>query len=215
MTSKTMSFLRRAEYERLAQLSIDGTILDIGGSKKSGYHELIGGMHEIVTGNIESSYGIDIIFDAERIWPCHGQSLDGVLFVNVLEHLYRPRAALIEASRVMRPGAIVAGVVPFMFNIHTSPNDYYRYTRFALEQMLREQGFTAIMVEELGTGAFSVIYQCLIAIIRWNWLANLLIPLVDGIDRLISVIKPGNFMSARFMPLGYYFEAKRPSRDLP
>ena len=49
MTSFTKSFFRREEYKALAQLSIDGKILDVGGSKKSGYHELIKGNHTIIT----------------------------------------------------------------------------------------------------------------------------------------------------------------------
>ena len=83
----TRSFLRREEYKALARLSIDGRILDVGGSKKSGYHELIKGDHVITTGNINESYGTDLVFDAQQRWPVEDGSFDAVLFVNVLEHL--------------------------------------------------------------------------------------------------------------------------------
>ena len=193
----------------LATLSIDGAILDIGGSKKSGYHELIQGTHEITTGNIDASYGTDIIFDAQKTWPFTDASFAGVLFVNVLEHLYDYRTALSESVRVLQKGGTMAGVVPFMFNVHGSPADHYRYTRFTLERMFTDAGYTEVTVKELGTGAFSVIYHCLLGFVRWNWLADLLIPIFGGLDRLISSIKPGNRMSEKYMPLGYYFEAKK------
>ena len=205
----TKSFLRREGYKRLAQLHIDGSILDIGGSKKHGYHELIQGSHTIITGNINESDGCDVIFDAEKIWPYTDASFHGVLFVNVLEHLYNYNRALQEAYRVLKPGGVIAGVVPFMLKVHGSPNDYFRYTKSALEKILTENGFKEIEVNELGTGAFSVIYHCLLTFVRWEWLATLLIACCGGIDRLILRLKSDNKMSAKEMPLGYYFEARK------
>ena len=204
---KTRSLLRKLQYERLTRLSIDGRILDIGGSKKSGYHELIGGAHTIETGNIDASYGVDTIFDAEETWPYENGSFDAALFINLLEHLYRPQRALGEARRVLKTGGVVVGVVPFMFNVHGSPHDYFRYTGTALRAMLEDAGFSDVKVEELGSGAFSVIYHCLIGFARWHWLANLLMGVATGLDRLLTRVKPGHKMSAAYMPLGYYFEA--------
>ncbi len=208
MRFKTKSFLRREQYKALSRLSIDGTILDIGGSKKSGYHELIKGEHTILVGNINESYGIDLVFDAEKTWPFPDASYDATLFINLLEHLYNHQDALAQAHRVLKPDGRIIGVVPFMINVHGSPNDYFRYTRSTLERMLMQAGFKDIKVEELGTGAFSVIYHCLLGFIRWNWMADLLIPVFGGADRLIGVIKPGNKMSVKQMPLGYYFEGR-------
>lgn len=205
----TKSFLRREEYKALAWLSIDGAILDVGGSKKSGYHELIKGNHAITTGNINESYGIDVVFNAEEPWPFPDGSFDGVLFVNILEHLYHYDIALREARRVLKEGGIIAGVVPFMFNVHASPNDYFRYTKSALLKIFEEHEFIIVRVKELGTGAFSVIYHCLLGFVRWNWLATPLIAIFGSIDRLILRLKPDNKMSAKEMPLGYYFEARK------
>ncbi|MBP6946044.1 MAG: methyltransferase domain-containing protein [Candidatus Pacebacteria bacterium] len=205
----TKSFLRREEYKALSKLSIDGAILDVGGSKKSGYHELIQGSHTITTGNINESYGTDVIFNAEDAWPFENASFDGVLFINLLEHLYKYENAVREASRVLKSGGVVVGVVPFMFNVHGSPNDYFRYTRSTLERLFTENGFTHIEVRELGTGAFSVIYHCLLGFVRWNWLATPLIALCRSLDGFIKFLKPDNLLSQKQMPLGYYFEARK------
>ncbi|MEO8637390.1 MAG: methyltransferase domain-containing protein [Candidatus Taylorbacteria bacterium] len=206
---KTKSFLRVEELRALANLHINGKILDVGGSKKSGYHELIGGSHTIITGNIDPSYGIDVQFDAQKKWPYPDSSFDCVLFVNLLEHLYDYKSAVSESHRVLKSNGMVAGVVPFMFNVHGSPNDYFRYTRSALERIFSDAGFTSITVAELGSGAFSVIYHNLLGFIRWNWLARLVMPLFRICDRTLAFIKPNNKMSQKFMPLGYYFEAKK------
>jgi SAM-dependent methyltransferase len=206
---KTKSFLRLEEYKHLARLTIDGAILDIGGSKKSGYHELIKGAHTITTGNIDASYGTDLIFDAQERWPAEDASFDGVLLINVLEHLYRYDVALDETARVLKRGGKVAGVVPFMFNVHGSPHDHFRYTRTTLERLLADRGFVEVRVEELGTGAFSVVYHALLGFVRWYWLARPLMALARGLDHLVLWAKPDNRMSAKYMPLGYYFEAKK------
>jgi len=207
--ARTKSFLRREEYKALAELSIDGAILDVGGSKKSGYHELINGNHTITTGNINASYGCDVVFDAEKAWPFSDASFDGVLLINLLEHLYQHERALDEAVRVLKEGGVVAGVVPFMFNVHGSPNDHFRYTKSTIERLFADRGFSHVLVRELGTGAFSVIYHCLLGFVRFDWLATPLIAFARGLDRMILAIKPDNKMSAKEMPLGYYFEARK------
>jgi hypothetical protein len=40
-------------------------------------------------------------------------------------------------------------------------------------------------------------------------MATPLIALARGLDRLLSRLKPGNKMSLKQMPLGYYFEARK------
>lgn len=209
MKIKTKSLLRKEEYLTLSKLSINGRILDVGGSTLSGYHELIKGEHTFVVGNIDDKYGIDINFDAQKVWPFDKASFDGVLFINLLEHLFDYNIAISESYRVLKDGGIVAGVVPFMFNVHGSPNDYFRYTASSLEMLFKLTGFNSISVKELGSGAFSVIYHNLIGFVRWNWLASVLIPIMRLLDKVIMLIKPDNKMSAKYMPLGYYFEARK------
>lgn len=207
---KTKSFLRRDEYAQLGKLSIDGEILDVGGSKHSGYHELIGGTHTFIVGNIDDSYGLDVVFDAEEAWPFPDGKFAAVLVINLLEHLYRYQNAIRETYRVLRSDGRIVGVVPFVFNVHGCPHDYFRYTDTTIERMLREQGFTDITIVPLGTGAGAVVYHALIGFARFYWMADVGIALARAFDGLIARIKPDNRMSQKYMPLGYYFEAKKP-----
>lgn len=209
MKFKTKSFLRIEQYKALSKLSIDGKILDVGGSKKSGYHELIKGDHIFTTGNINLSYGADVEFDAMKRWPFPDNSFDAVLFINLLEHLSDYQTTISEGYRVLKPGGRVVGVVPFMFNVHGSPSDYFRYTNFALIDIFTKAEFSNITVKELGTGAFSVAYHIFIGFVRWDWLASIFIPIFALGDHILSLIKKNNKMSAKYMPLGYYFEAKK------
>ncbi len=205
----TKSFLRQEQYFALQKLKVDGEILDVGGSKKSGYLELIGGNHTVVVGNIDPSYGIDIVFDAEKTWPFANGRFDCVLFINLMEHLFDYHTALREAHRVLKPGGKIVGVVPFMFPVHGSPSDYFRFTSFALDRILKNANFHHPIVEELGTGSFSVIYHTLIGFVRWNWLVRPLIWLSRKCDGFLIFLKKNNKMSSKLMPLGYYFEATK------
>lgn len=206
---RTKSLLRKEEYKALSRLTLTGKVLDIGGSKKSGYHELIQGEHQIVTANIDESYGTDLVFDAEKTWPIENEAFDAVLFVNVLEHIYHYREALGEAHRVLKPGGTLAGVVPFMFNVHGSPDDYFRYTASALTRILSDAQFDEIEIQELGCGSFGIVYHALIGFMRWDWLASASMSAAKGVNAFIDKVRPQNRMGKAHMPLGYYFSARK------
>ncbi len=206
---KTKSFLRIKEYEMLSKLHVDGKILDIGGSKKSGYQELIQGNHVFIVSNIDASYDVDVLFDAQQKWPFEVSDFSAVFFINVLEHVYDYKTAVTEAHRVLKSGGRMVGVVPFMYNVHGSPSDYFRYTRFALEKICIDAGFSSVTVHELGSGAFSVIHHNLFGFMVWPWFAHSTMYICEKLDRLLLYLRPNNKMSAKDMPLGYYFEATK------
>ena len=205
----TNSLLRAEEYQVLSTLTIQGAILDVGGVGTSDYHVLIKGDHTITVANLDENCGADLVFDAEETWPIETKSYDAVLLINILEHLYNHRVALNEAFRVLAPEGRVHIVVPFMFNVHASPNDYFRYTRSALTRLLTDAGFTDVYIEELGSGAFSVIYHTLLSVFKWPWLAVCAARFLTGLDMLRDRIRPGSAMAVSAMPLGYYATARR------
>jgi SAM-dependent methyltransferase len=68
-------------------------------------------------------------------------SVDSVLLTEVLEHCPDPAHVLGEVYRVLRPGGFLFLTVPFIWPIHTVPNDEYRYTPFSLERLLAGADF--------------------------------------------------------------------------
>jgi SAM-dependent methyltransferase len=190
----------------LSKVHLSGDVLDLGGSKTSGYHELFSGNPRIIVGNIDSSYGIDIQMDAEKKFPFPDQKFDGVLMINLIEHLFDHQKAIQESFRVLKPGGRIIGVVPFMFNVHGSPNDYFRYTKSALERLFINQGFKTVQVEEIGTGAFSVAYHLFVGFMRIPFLTQLCMQFARVLDTALKKIKPTNKMGSEHMPLGYFFE---------
>ncbi|HNW93187.1 MAG TPA: class I SAM-dependent methyltransferase [bacterium] len=92
---------------------------------------------------------VDIAGDS-RALPLAAGALDAVLCMEVLEHVWEPRALLRETARVLRPGGQLFLTVPQGWGEHMEPVDFYRYTRFALDRLLREAGYTDIEIRPLG-----------------------------------------------------------------
>lgn len=79
--------------------------------------------------------------------PLEGATVDAVLMTQVLEHVADPRAVLGEAARVLRPQGGVFLTVPFVWELHELPYDYWRFTPASLERLLVGAGFVDVEVE--------------------------------------------------------------------
>lgn len=156
---KIYSIIRDGEYKKLSTMTINGTILDLGGNSNSEYHSLIKGKHTVTTVNINAKHGCDMVFDIQETFPIEGEKFDAVLSMNVLEHVYGFENVISETFRVLKNGGVLIFTVPFMHHIHGSPDDYFRYTRSALDRMLKDNNFVNIEIEEIGLGLSSLLYQ--------------------------------------------------------
>jgi SAM-dependent methyltransferase len=102
--------------------------------------------------------GVQVVCDAHNL--CFGDGVfDVVLCTEVLEHLVDPRRAIGEMHRVLRGGGTLLLTTRFLFPIHDSPGDYYRFTRFGLEHLLMGFGAAEIEEETNPIGTLAVLIQ--------------------------------------------------------
>lgn len=189
------SLLRIEENKALSAIRLEGSVLDLGGEKDSDYLKLIGGQFNVLTLNNDPAARADINHDLEKELPFEDSSYDNVLLINVIEHIFNFRLLLAEAVRVLKPKGKLIIVVPFLFPIHPSPNDHWRFTSQALEGEVRAVGVRELKITFLGSGVFA---SCFLFIDRllpkflrylnykilrhlmvsldaaWSWLAKLL-----------------------------------------
>lgn len=210
------SLARRLMNDALSKIAFRGDVLDLGGSKKSDYMELVKKTAtSIQVINLDTETAPDIFSDLEQPLPCKDHAFDTVIVLNVLEHIYNYRQLLQEAYRVLRPQGEIIIFVPFLLQVHPSPNDFFRYTRETLERLLVEQGFQAIAIQEAGSGVWSVQCQLMHNFLPAFFMAPLqyLAPKLDALFSFVTRALKKSYQPKHY-PLGYLARAYKRSSSV-
>jgi len=152
---------------------------------------------------------LDCVADLTAL-PFRDGGFSACLNVVTLEHVPEPQRVVAELFRVLAPGGRLLLIVPASWEIHQAPHDYYRYTRYGVEYLIRSAGGQVIRIEPMG-GFFRLLSRRLLNALSFFPLvlapvvallvapAALLAPLFDGLDR------------NRTFTLGYVCTAEKPS----
>lgn len=142
-------FTRREIYCHISRLapSLDGEILDIGCGEKP-YQALFRNATKYTGMEFDSPENrarssADIFYDGGK-FPFEDNSFDAALATEVLEHVFNPDQFLGEINRVLKPGGRLLLTCPFVWDEHSQPLDYARYSSFGLTHLLQKNGFKAI-----------------------------------------------------------------------
>lgn len=108
--------------------------------------------------DIEKSKNADILGDAHAL-PFKDKTFNFVLATELLEHTKDPQKVINEIWRVLKPNGKLILTTRFIFPLHDTPNDYYRYTKYGLKQLLREWYISEIKEETDTIGTIAVLFQ--------------------------------------------------------
>lgn len=137
-----------ALIERLEKYA-SGILVDIGCGEKP---------YAIVTKDLVSEHiGVDHedtqhqksnidIFASAYNTTLPDASADTILCTAVLEHLERPKDALREMYRTLKPGGYIILTAPLFWHLHEEPRDFYRYTKYGLEYLFTGAGFQIVEI---------------------------------------------------------------------
>ncbi|WP_404422672.1 methyltransferase domain-containing protein [Nibricoccus sp. IMCC34717] len=103
----------------------DGLVLDCGAGCRSDTQP------NVVNFEIAPYPSTDVIGVGEKL-PFVDNAFDGVITLNVLEHVKDPFRCAAEILRVLKPGGRVYAVVPFLQPYHAYPHHYYNMTHQGL-----------------------------------------------------------------------------------
>ncbi|MFZ4542775.1 MAG: methyltransferase domain-containing protein [Saprospiraceae bacterium] len=92
----------------------------------------------------------DIFWTSDGLIPLEAMSVQSAMATEVLEHCPDPQSIINEVFRVLDQNGIFFITVPFIWNLHEVPHDEYRYTPFSLERILKNAGFSSIVVKAHG-----------------------------------------------------------------
>jgi SAM-dependent methyltransferase len=134
---------------------LHGKVLDFGCGIKP-YQSLFNvteyvGVDYAGEGETYSKHKVDFLYDGHTL-PFSNESFDGIFSTEVAEHIFNLDPIIKELHRVLKTNGTILLTCPFSMPEHESPNDFARYTSFAIRDMLEKNGFQ--ILEQLKTGNF-------------------------------------------------------------
>ena len=145
--------------QQAAQETPRGSSVLDAGAGSAPYRELFGHCDYVAVdwpGSPHLDQGnVDILASLEAL-PLPDASFDAVLSTQVLEHVPEPATVLRELRRVLVPEGTLWLTVPFVWELHEEPHDYFRFTVHGLRHLLETTGFADIEVAPR-TGFFSTL----------------------------------------------------------
>ena len=167
-----------------------GKLLDIGCGNKP-YESLFSNI-ESYTGSdvVQSDRGkVDVICEATNL-PFGDEEFDTVFSTQVMEHVSDPFKMMEESWRVLRPGGHFILSVPFSWELHEEPYDFFRYSKYGLQVNLEKKGFEVVYIVPNG-GKWAAIVQLNLNIIYSTFKRR----------GIISKLLKGIFINLRFTRL--------------
>lgn len=132
----------------------DERTLDIGAGGSS-YGRLFPNR---VTVDIDPERKPDIVADAHHL-PFKDSDFSIVLCTEVLEHMREPRLAIAEMRRVLKPKGTLILTTRFVYPLHDTPHDYWRFTKYGLEELFSEWDIIEIIPETIDMETVAVLLQ--------------------------------------------------------
>lgn len=136
---------------------------------------------------------LDVLGDLTSL-PFADGVFDAALNIVTLEHVKDPARVLAELGRVLKPGGRLLLVVPHEWEVHQHPHDFFRYTKYGVEELARRAGLRIVSLET-GGGYFRLLSRRLLNggqffplplnLFWFLWVAPmaLLLPLFDSLDQ--------------------------------
>lgn len=145
----------------LAQRCPPGARVLDAGAGSAPYRELFEHCDYVTTDWENSIYeegrSADIVASLDSL-PVEDGSFDAAVATEVLEHVADPAAAVAELHRVLVPGGRLLVTVPFVWQLHEEPFDFYRYTHHGMRALLEGAGFREVEADPLN-GYFTTLGQ--------------------------------------------------------
>lgn len=203
MLSSTRYLVRRLQRRFVLTQSHNrkfSVVVDIGAGTAP-YKKLIS--HERYIGvDIEDRGGvIDVLIeDINKGLSLPDSIADLVLCTEVLEHVRKPGDVVNELFRILKKDGILILTTPMVWPVHEAPNDFYRFTNFGLEYLMREAGFRDVKVEA-SNGYFYTLLQLVVIPLR----SPVWLPIVFFLNTLGYIV--WQFEKNRNLSLVYHVRA--------
>ena len=208
---KKNSLLRVLQIYECTNIKLYGISLEFGAinNKNKTFSNFVMGRSKFHYSNKFNNKKSNIFYsDLTKKLKISTNKYNNVLFFNVLEHLPEYESAFSEIYRIIKKKGNFIGSVPFIYQIHAAPKDYFRFSKHFFELSLKKYRFKHVKVKSLGFGPFIASYSLLYPYLKFLPFFNQLCLLVAYIlDSVIQIFVRTDLKE--IFPLGYFFIAKK------
>lgn len=154
-------------------------------------------------GHPHQNESIDVFYNGKTL-PFPNEHFDSIFSSEVFEHVFNLEEILKELNRVLKINGLILVTCPFAFCEHEVPNDYARYTSFAMKHLFTKNGFE--IVEQVKTGnSIEAIAQLRLIYIHLHIHSKIKnIPVIRSAFRMIvyTCINLAALIGSRILPAG-------------
>ena len=130
-------------------------VLDVGSGAGSSLDHLFPNR---VTVDIDPDKQPEIVADGHDL-PFPDGEFGFVLSTEMLEHVKDPKRVAAELMRVLRPNGRLLLTTRFVYPVHDSPHDYWRFTRYGLRELFTGWRIVEIRSETRSFSALGALLQ--------------------------------------------------------
>jgi SAM-dependent methyltransferase len=123
----------------------------------------------------------DLFYDGINI-PFENEKFDLVFCTQVLEHVSDPFSLIREMNRVLKPNGKLIISLPFSWQEHEEPYDFFRFSSFGISHLLNMSGFKIEKLKK-DSGAIDTLTTLFIV-----YLGNNLVPKIYGFSKLFTLL---------------------------
>ena len=205
------SLLRILQIYKCLNISLGGLSLEFGAidNKNKTFSNFFKGKDKFDYTNIVSNKKLKIFSsDLTKKLKIQSYKYKNIIIFNVLEHLPAYNLAFSETYRILKKGGFLIGSTPFLYQIHSAPNDYFRYTKDFLKLNLKNNKFKNISIIPLGYGPFIASYSLIHPYIKFvPFFSQIILIVAYMLDSFIQLFVKTKL--EEIFPIGYFFIAKK------
>ena len=205
------TLLRVLQIYKCLNINLTGLSLEFGAinNKNKTFSNFFKGSNKFHYTNIVPNKKLNIFHtDLTKKLKISKNKYKNILVFNVLEHLPTYDLAFSEINRILKKGGYLIGSVPFLYQVHGAPNDYFRFTKDSLNYNLINNKFKNIKIIPLGYGPFvassSLIHPYIKFIPFFSQIILLIACILDSFIQIFVKTKLNEIF-----PIGYFFIVKK------
>jgi len=170
-----------------------------------------------LTVDIDPARKPEIVADAAHM-PFKDEEFEVVLCTEMLEHVKNPFLVEQEIRRVTKKGGMLILSTRFVFPLHDTPHDYWRYSKYGLRELFKEWEIVELKAETRNFSAIGALLQRVSfqSELKFNKISKFLIlSLAWFFDHLnfLTVKEYGDIKHINnetdIMPTGYYIVCRK------